>query len=136
MKIIIVDNDPDELEYMQEGFNETGLYQVLSTELNAEDLIARLESNDAVMPDLIVTDLNMPGKSGLDLFRDLSEAIRTKSIPVVVSSTVLLPERVTKAPENSAVIFMVKPEMLTQYAVFAEEVYSRASQWLNDRIVS
>lgn len=136
MRIIIVDNDPDELEYMQEGFSETGHFEVIATAGDAEGLIAMLEMNGQQMPDLIITDLNMPGKTGLDLFRELSDAVRTAAIPVVISSTVQLPDSVVKAPENSAVIFMVKPEMLTQYAAFAEEVHSRAAKWLNDRIVS
>ena len=52
----------------------------------ASDGNAALAAMDGSMPDIILTDLVMPGMDGLDLCRSIKEDERTKDIPVVFLS--------------------------------------------------
>ena len=63
-KIVIVDNDPDELYFMEQGFESSGRFEIMGLFAGAEELNAYL-LNATELPDLVVTDLNMDGKNGM-----------------------------------------------------------------------
>lgn len=48
--------------------------------------IEALQSLADLTPDLVLTDLDMPGMSGLDLCRSITQSTQYKNIPVVVYS--------------------------------------------------
>jgi two-component system cell cycle response regulator DivK len=53
----------------------------------ARDGREALEKAHALLPDVIVTDLNMPGLNGLEMTRRLKSAARTRGIPVVLCTS-------------------------------------------------
>ncbi|HXY62306.1 MAG TPA: response regulator [Nitrospirota bacterium] len=76
--ILVVDNKTQELlslSLLLRGFE----YDVLTanTAAQALELIAK------AVPSLIITDVNLPGMSGMDLFQLLKQSRRTASVPVV-----------------------------------------------------
>lgn len=80
-RVVIVDDHP---------FMRTGLTEVLGKEPwlsvdgsygTAEETLAALSST---VPDLVITDLSLPGKSGLDLVKELAES--HAELPVIVLS--------------------------------------------------
>jgi CheY-like chemotaxis protein len=78
-KILVVDDEPDILDLARKTLLEAG-YQVIEAYSGDEALIkANLE-----IPDLIILDVVMPGKSGLDVCKVLKTQDRTKHIPVVM----------------------------------------------------
>lgn len=78
-KILIVDDEPDILDLAKKTLMEAD-YQVIEAYSGDEALIkANLE-----IPDLIILDVVMPGKSGLDVCKVLKTQARTKHIPVVM----------------------------------------------------
>ena len=78
-KILVVDDEPDILDLARKTLLEAG-YQVIEAYSGDEALIkANLE-----IPDLIILDVVMPGKSGLDVCEILKNQDRTKHIPVVM----------------------------------------------------
>lgn len=78
-KILVVDDEPDILDLAKKTLLESG-YQVIEAYSGDEALIkANLE-----IPDLIILDVVMPGKSGLDVCKVLKTQDRTKHIPVVM----------------------------------------------------
>jgi CheY-like chemotaxis protein len=78
-KILVVDDEPDILDLARKTLVEAG-YQVIEAYSGDEALIkANLE-----IPDLIILDVVMPGKSGLDVCKILKTQDRTKHIPVVM----------------------------------------------------
>jgi CheY-like chemotaxis protein len=53
----------------------------------ARDGREALQKAAALLPDVIVTDLQMPGLDGLDLTRQLKRESRTRGIPVVLCTS-------------------------------------------------
>jgi CheY-like chemotaxis protein len=61
------------------------------------------------LPDLIVSDLNMPGMNGLDFLKWHSVSAVARDIPVVVFSSSSLCEDMTQATRLGASGYLVKP---------------------------
>src|SRR4051812_28425910 len=86
-KIIIVENDEDEQVFMKEGFDATGLFEIVEQVKDGEALFEWLEKNPSSFPDIILSDLSMPGKNGYDILAEIKDNPAYGHIPVIISST-------------------------------------------------
>ena len=86
-KIFIVDDDPDDLELLREIFLEKGIEGVLFFDdplllLSYMDTLAADE-----LPYLVLSDLNMPALSGIELLQELRLKNILNKTSVVIFST-------------------------------------------------
>jgi DNA-binding NarL/FixJ family response regulator len=77
-RLLVVDDDPGLLRAVAETLRAEG-YEVTTARRGAEALACIAES----LPDLIVSDIRMPGMDGYELVRNLRSSARTKLIPLV-----------------------------------------------------
>jgi len=80
--ILIVEDSPSELELMSHYLKESG-YNVIKATGAKEALEKALLHN----PDVIVTDVVMPGMSGFELCRSLKRNPATQKVPIVICSS-------------------------------------------------
>ncbi|PLZ96222.1 two-component system response regulator [Fischerella thermalis CCMEE 5198] len=80
--ILIVEDSPSELELMSHYLRESG-YNVIKTSGAKE----ALEQAISQQPDVIVTDVVMPGMSGFELCRSLKKNPATQKVPIVICSS-------------------------------------------------
>lgn len=105
--ILIVDDSVESLKlivfYLQHSNPEYSLYQSSSS-------VKAIEIAQKVLPDLIITDWDMPEINGIELIRRLKSIESTKDIPFVVASGVMITsENLKIALEAGAVDFLRKP---------------------------
>ena len=83
-KILIIDDDPNLVKVLMARLKVAGYAAVSAPngKLGVEQAIEQL-------PDLIITDVMMPGLPGSDAVRELQTDERTKNIPVIVMSGIL-----------------------------------------------
>ncbi|NKJ50837.1 response regulator [Burkholderia sp. SG-MS1] len=86
--ILLVDNDPDILAALSVAMEWRGYRVRLSG-----DGKAALEMAGRCLPDLIVTDCSMPEMDGVDLCRRLKSYPALASIPVILVSGQVQPDR-------------------------------------------
>lgn len=77
-RLLVVDDDPGLLRAVAETLRAEG-YEVTTARRGAEALVRIAES----LPDLIVSDIRMPGMDGYELVRNLRASARTKLVPIV-----------------------------------------------------
>lgn len=77
-KILVVD-DSDDTREMMAKLLELEAFTVVT----AEDGRAGLNVADIELPDLIITDINMPNMNGLDMIRQLRRRPRFGGIPIM-----------------------------------------------------
>jgi DNA-binding NarL/FixJ family response regulator len=77
-RLLVVDDDPGLLRAVAETLRAEG-YEVTTARRGAEALVSIAES----LPDLIVSDIRMPGMDGYELVRHLRSSARTKLIPII-----------------------------------------------------
>src|SRR5688500_19458676 len=77
-QLLVVDDDPSLLLAVSETLRAEG-YEVLTARRGAEALVRVAES----LPDLVISDIRMPGMDGYALARSLRAAPRTRLVPIV-----------------------------------------------------
>jgi DNA-binding NtrC family response regulator len=100
--ILVVDDDPDMRDVMFDVLALDGHEVVL-----ADDGELGLQRYRNTMPDLVITDLKMPGSSGLDLLEDLSNEFA--NVPVIVMTGTTDVTEVEQAVASSARRILRKP---------------------------
>ena len=104
-KILIIDDEPDFVIFLQALLEDNG-FEVVT----ASDGAMGLEKAKAEKPDLITLDVSMPGKSGVQVYRDMRSNPDTEDIPVFIITGVvdfrqLMYQKSVQAPEG----FLRKP---------------------------
>ena len=127
-KLIIVENDEDEQFFMKEGFDTVGLFEIVDQVKNGDVLFEWLSDNKNSLPEIILTDLNMPGKNGYDIIKEIGENPLYSSIPVIVTSTSSTKAIIDKCLEMGAADYIVKPETFVQYVPYVEDLYARIEE--------
>jgi DNA-binding NtrC family response regulator len=101
-KILVVDDEPDMAESTQLTLERGGHEVVVTTEgARALELMA------ADLPDLVVTDLRMPGLDGLQLLEELRS--RRLEVPVIVLTGYASVDSAVQAMRKGAVDYLAKP---------------------------
>lgn len=78
-RILVVDDDPDIVEYICTFLEDSG-YEMRSADASASALV---ELEDSAV-DLVILDVLMPGRSGLDLLVTIRKDARWAELPVIL----------------------------------------------------
>jgi CheY-like chemotaxis protein len=77
-------------------------------------------------PDIVVTDLTLPGGDGWQLIQDLKGEARTRNIPVVLLTGHAAPSLRERAEREGCAAFFVKPCLPDELAVELRQVLDRS----------
>lgn len=103
-KILIVD-DSSTMRQMVAFTLTTAGHRVFE----ADCAQSALDQVDQVAPDLVITDVNMPGMDGIELVRELREKAITKAKPILVLTTEHESDIKARGREAGATGWIVKP---------------------------
>ncbi len=124
LKILICENDEDELAFAKEGFEQSGYFEVTKTVGLGVELLEYISASKIeLLPDIILTDLNMPGVNGLDIAEAVKNNPLLHRISVYISSTVINQPTAEKCYAMGAKGFLKKPYKFNEYQLFAQNLY-------------
>lgn len=130
--ILLVEDNPADVDLTRESLEDGKLFNKLSVVGNGEEALAFLRGEgkyaDAERPDLILLDLNLPGMSGKEVLDEIKSDESFKSIPVVILTTSAAEEDIVKSYELHANCYITKPVDLEQ---FTRVVKSIEDFWLS-----
>ncbi|HWJ29746.1 MAG TPA: response regulator [Flavisolibacter sp.] len=121
--IILVENDPDEQFFMKEGFDAAGLFDILAQPRNGDELFEWIQENPLIIPDVILSDLNMPGKNGYDIINEMKEHPAFSHVPVIITSTSSTKTIIDKCLSMGAADYLIKPDTFVEYEPFVRNLY-------------
>lgn len=102
--ILIVEDSPSELELMSHYLQESS-YNVITSHSAKE----AIEKAILQKPDVIVTDVVMPGMSGFELCRSLKKNPETDKLPIIICSSKNLEIDRLWAMRQGADAYITKP---------------------------
>lgn len=131
--ILIVDDDLDDREIMRDAFmsNHKNHREYVFIE-NGDLLLQYLEDgDDTAAPQLIMLDLNMPGKDGREALKDIKRSERFRHIPTVVFTTSSSQKDMQVSYDLGANCFITKPDTFNK---LVEITNSIVQLWLPEKI--
>lgn len=121
-KLVIADDDYLVLATLSAGLREAG-FEIFEA-LSGDEAILLCQE---YMPDLIILDINMPGKSGLEA----AESIQKLNIPILYLSALDEKDIVETAISKGALGYLVKPIDINQIIPAIETALTRADEIRN-----
>lgn len=120
-KVLIIEDDPLILKIYSTRLTTDG-YQVVT----AEDGKAGLDVFEAEKPDLVVTDVMMPGVDGFGVLEKIRSLEWGKNIPVLMYSNLAQEEEVARAHKMGVTEFIVKAN------ISPIDMVTKIKQYLNN----
>jgi CheY-like chemotaxis protein len=102
--VLIVDDHDDTRDLYVESLSVLGFEAI-----DAADCVEACRRAFEAHPDIIVTDLTLPGEDGWHLVQDLKREPRTRDIPVVMLSGHDTPSLHERAEREGCAAFLAKP---------------------------
>ena len=119
IEILLVEDDPGDVLMTREAFSDYKIANRLNVVSNGEDAIAYMRKQgrfvDAVTPDLVLLDLNLPRRDGREVLLDIKRDSELRRIPIVVLTTSEAEEDVIAAYDLHANAYVRKPVDFDQF---------------------
>ncbi len=113
IEVLLVEDDPGDVLMTQEAFAEHKLGNRLSVVSDGEEALAYLRREgrfaDAVRPDLVLLDLNLPRRDGREVLAEIKKDESLRQIPVVVLTTSEAEEDILSSYSLHANAYVTKP---------------------------
>jgi two-component system, chemotaxis family, response regulator Rcp1 len=128
IEMLLVEDNPGDVRLMREAFRETGARSRLHVVGDGVEAMKFLRGEDgyadAVRPDVILLDLNLPRMGGREVLAEVKSDPRLKHLPVVVLSSSSAEEDVAAAYGLHANCYVTKPADLDRYLAVARAIES------------
>ncbi|MHA1863150.1 MAG: response regulator [Candidatus Thorarchaeota archaeon] len=110
---MLIEDNPGDVRLIQEAFKEAKVTNEIYSVLNGDDALRFLRKEgkfaSVQTPDLILLDLNLPGRDGHEVLPEIKSDSQLRKIPVVVLSNSRLAKDIIKAYDHSANCYIAKP---------------------------
>ena len=133
--ILLVEDRPDEVELMKQALHQAGITNPLRMISDGAEVIAYFEGRDRFadrnfwpLPRLVLLDLKLPNRTGLDIVKWMKNHERLKKIPVVMVTSSREPSDMDKAYSAGVNSYLVKP---TSFRAFVDTMKITASYWIH-----
>lgn len=132
IEILLVEDNEGDVGLVEEVFQEAKIRNNLNVAEDGEEAMLFLRNegkfSSAPRPDIILLDLNLPGKDGREVLKEIKEDGGLKRIPVVILTTSKAEEDIIKSYTLHANSYITKPVDFDQ---FLKVIKSIENFWLD-----
>jgi CheY-like chemotaxis protein len=119
-----IDDDSDDLDYFKYALGQIDQKIKLHTHSDPFSFVKGLENVCREHP-LIFIDINMPGKNGFELLKEIRETLICKKVPIIMISTSDSPASILVSKELGANLYAVKPNNIDDLKTMLEDLINR-----------
>jgi CheY-like chemotaxis protein len=132
IEILLVEDNEGDIGLVEEVFQEAKIMNNLNIAEDGEEAMLFLHKkgkfSNVPSPDIILLDLNLPGKDGREVLKEIKEDNELKRIPVVILTTSKAEEDILKSYNLHANSYITKPVDFDQ---FIRVIKSIENFWLD-----
>jgi two-component system, chemotaxis family, response regulator Rcp1 len=126
INILLVEDNPGDVELTEDALRRSKVATRVSVVTDGEDAMDYLRRQssyqDETMPDLVLLDLNLPRKDGMEVLKEMKDDRTLRHIPVVVLTTSEAERDILASYELGANCFISKPVDLTEFRKVVESI--------------
>ncbi|SFG07924.1 Response regulator receiver domain-containing protein [Halopelagius inordinatus] len=126
IEILLVEPSPGDTRLFTEQFKDAKILNSLNAVTDGESALdyvhRRGDYADAPRPDLILLELQLPGKSGVKVLSELEDDPEVSDIPVVVLTSSDLGEEMVRSHGLEADTYIQKPVEPDEFVEFVQSV--------------
>lgn len=126
--ILLVEDNAADARLVREACAEGGLDVSLTVAEDGIQAMDMLRARIATPPDIVLLDLNLPGRDGREVLAEIKGDPLLKDIPVVVLTTSSSPADVCQAYNLHANCYVTKP---ADFEEFVQVMQSIADFWFD-----
>lgn len=130
--ILLVEDNEGDIVLTREAFEESRIINELSVVRNGKEALdfvfRRGAYQDALPPDLILLDINLPMRNGLEVLREIKESELVRHIPVIMLTTSSAEKDISLSYQHHANCYITKPVEINR---FLEAISGIEHFWLN-----
>lgn len=127
--IVLADDDEADRLLFMEIFSELKINTIVKTFNNGLELMQSLDEKDALLPDLLFLDLNMPLKDGLQCLKEIRSNENLKNISIAIYSTSNNQKDMEETFFNGANIYITKPSDFNSLKQVLEKAVTTAYRY-------
>jgi CheY-like chemotaxis protein len=131
VEILLVEDNEGDIRLTKEAFRESMVWNHMNVVRDGAEALAFLRREgkytDAIRPGIILLDLNLPKRSGIEVLEEIKRDDELKHIPVVVLTSSQAEQDILNSYNFHANCFISKPLDLEQ---FLQVVQSIKDFWL------
>ncbi|MES2836468.1 MAG: response regulator [Bacteroidota bacterium] len=131
INILLVEDNPADIRLTKEVLKEGKIRNVLNIVMDGEEALLYLKKEghfkNAISPDIVLLDLNLPKKDGREVLAEIKSDDNLKCIPVIILTTSSAEQDILNTYAHHANCYIMKPVDFNQ---FIKVVRSIENFWL------
>jgi CheY-like chemotaxis protein len=126
IEVLLVEDDPGDVLMTQEAFEEHKVGNRLTVVSDGAEALAYLRREgqyaEAVRPDLVLLDLNLPRRDGREVLEEIKKDSELCQIPVVVLTTSQADEDILRSYQLHANAYVTKPVDFERFIAVVRQI--------------
>jgi CheY-like chemotaxis protein len=126
IEVLLVEDDPGDVLMTQEAFEEHKVGNRLTVVSDGAEALAYLRREgqyaEAVRPDLVLLDLNLPRRDGREVLEEIKKDTDLCQIPVVVLTTSQADEDILRSYQLHANAYVTKPVDFERFIAVVRQI--------------
>lgn len=121
LQVLLADDDEDDRLFFKEALEDIKIKSVVTTVNDGIELMEYLNQSNAILPDVVFLDLNMPRKNGIQCLEEIRNNDALKSLTVAIYSTSGAERDIEETFVKGANVYIKKPNDFTTLKKVVEE---------------
>jgi CheY-like chemotaxis protein len=130
LTVLLAEDEEDDVFFLKRALNKSRITDPLHVVNDGEHAVDYIRGERDYgnrrrhpMPDIMIVDLKMPGKSGFEVLNWLRRESRCRSMPLIILSSSPEPRDIARAYEFGANAYLVKSSDMDHFSAILKDLY-------------
>ena len=126
VELLLCEDNPGDIYLIEDSFAKSKTNYTINKLTDGSDVMGYLRQEnqykDAARPDIVILDLNLPGKHGFEILGEIKADSLLRTIPIVVLTSSKAKQDVLTSYQLQASCYIVKPSDLKTFLAAIRQI--------------